>query len=226
MIRGKKALLLAGLMVAALAVTGLATDLFVPYYYGTSASWMFNNITGTDVTGIHIEFDQEVTITSKVEFGGYLMAVSPSTGSVFDFAAGELVAGGTLVLDWEPADAVPTYVVWLDGERAVGTPYFTTVEKLGELLGIGIVKVREANPAALQAAFDQFFLDNEEYLAGLSESLGMSLADSLMPIILAAPAEGITNFFNTIIGMLGITSLEGVTEGDVDWGALFIMLGL
>ena len=225
MIREKK-VLFAGLLVLLLGVAGFATELFNPYVVGSTASWMINNITGAGVTGMHIEFDKEVTITSKVEFGGLLMAIGPSTGTVFDFAAGSLVAGGTVILDWQPADAVPTFFFWMDGEQAIGTPYFTTLDKLGYLLGVGIVKIREANPAALTAAFDQFFLDNEEFLEGLTASLGMSLADSLMPIIMAAPAEGITNFFNTIVGMLGVTTLEGVVQGDLNWGALFVLLGL
>jgi hypothetical protein len=226
MIRGTQVLLLTGLLVVSLAAAGFATDLFNPYVVGDKASWMFNNITGVDVTGLHVEFDQEVTILAKVEFGGYLMAVGASSGTVFDFAGGELIAGGTVILDWQPADAVPTFILWMDGEQAVGTPYFTTIDKLGYLLGQGIVHVRETNPAALSAAFDQFFLDNAEYLAGLSESLGMSFADSLMPIIMTAPPEGIENFFNTVVGMLGVTSLEDVLGGDLDWSALLTLLGL
>ena len=121
---------------------------------------------------------------------------------------------------------VPTFAVWLSGERGVGRPHFTTLAKLGNLFGVGIVHLRETDPAALAAAFEQFFVDNAEYLAGLSESLGMSLADSLMPIIMASPAEGIENFFNTIVGMLGVTTLEGVLEGGIDFSALFDALGL
>jgi FMN-dependent NADH-azoreductase len=54
----------------------------------------------------------------------------------------------------------------------------------------------------------------------------MSLADSLMPIIMASPAEGIENFFNTIMGMLGVTALTEVTAGSVNFGALFALLGI
>jgi len=112
----------------------------------------------------------------------------------------------------------------------LGSPFFTSLTVLGRLFGIGIVALREANPVALGAAFEQFFTDNAAYLAGLSESLGMSLADSLMPIIMASPmaspADGITNFFNTIMGMLGLTELSAVVTGDVDWSALFIALGM
>ena len=92
--------------------------------------------------------------------------------------------------------------------------------------GARAIVVRESNPVALGAAFEQFFTDNAAYLAGLSESLGMSLADSLMPIIMAAPAEGIENFFNTLMGMLGLTELSAVVTGDVDWSALFVALGM
>jgi hypothetical protein len=63
-------------------------------------------------------------------------------------------------------------------------------------------------------------------LADLSASLGMSLVDSLMPIILQAPAEGIANFFNTIVAMLGVTTLDGVLEGGINFSALFGLLGL
>ena len=47
-----------------------------------------------------------------------------------------------------------------------------------------------------------------------------------MPVIMASPAEGIENFFNTIIGMLGVTDLSDVVAGDVNFGALFALLGL
>jgi hypothetical protein len=42
---------------------------------------------------------------------------------------------------------------------------------------------------------------------------------------MSAPAEGISNFFNTLIGMLGATSIEDVLEGDVDFSALMVLLG-
>jgi hypothetical protein len=78
----------------------------------------------------------------------------------------------------------------------------------------------------LGAAFAQFFADNKDYLAVVSSSLGMSLADSLMPIIMSAPAEGIQNFFNTIVGMLGVTSIGDLLEGAVDFSSLLNALGL
>ncbi|MBE0635787.1 hypothetical protein IH601_07320, partial [Candidatus Bipolaricaulota bacterium] len=154
----------------------------------------------------------------------------PLTGTVFDFA-GSLAKGGTLQVYIEPAAAVPALAQWLKMDALgstipIGSPYFTSLSVLGRLFGIGIVGLREANPAALGAAFAQFFADNEAYLAGLSESLGMSLADSLMPIIMASPAEGIENFFNTIMGMLGVTSLADAVTGSVDWSALFTALGM
>ncbi len=199
---------------------------FDAYVVGDVAAWMLNNDTGAAVTGIHIEFDQEVTITNKVEIGGLLPALGGPTGTTFDFNGGSLVAGGTLILEWQPADAKPTYILWMDGERAAGRPYFTSVAQLGFLFGQGIVHLREVNPEALAAAFAQFFADNAEYLAQVSQSLGMSLQDSLMPIILSAPAEGIQNFFNTIVGMLGVTSLEDLLQGAVDFSALLTVLGL
>ena len=226
MIRAKRFWVVLGLLATLSVAAWGAASWIVPYVAGDTAVWFFNNAVGAPVTGLHIEFDQEVTIVNKLEIGGYMMALGPSTGTVFDFAGGELVEGGAVQLDWQPADAKPVLVQWLSGTSPIGSPYFGSVAILGRLFGEGIVMAREMNPAGLQAAFDAFFLDNEEYLAGLSESLGMSLADSLMPIIMAAPAEGITNFFNTIIGMLGVTSLEDLLGGAVDWGALLALLGI
>ncbi|MDD5646108.1 MAG: hypothetical protein PHW86_02935, partial [Candidatus Bipolaricaulis sp.] len=196
MVRAKKSVGLV-FVVAVLALglgsTAYAVD-FDAYVVGDVAAWMLNNDTGAAVTGIHIEFDQEVTITGKVEIGGLLPALGGPTGTAFDFNGGSLVAGGTLILEWQPADAKPTYILWMNGERAAGKPYFTSVAQLGFLFGQGIVHLREANPEALAAAFAQFFADNAEYLTQVSQSLGMSLQDSLMPIIMSAPAEGIQNF--------------------------------
>jgi len=213
-------------LIAALSLSAFAADPWLyPVAVSDTAVWFLDNGTGAAVTGLQIEFDQDVTLVSKLELGGYLMAVTPETGSVFTFV-GDLVNFGTVQLEWQPADAVPTFAVWLNGEAMAGTPFFTTIAKLGYLFGQGIVKLREADPAGLAAAFDQFFLDNAEYLESLTASLGMSLADSLMPIILASPAEGIENFFNTIVGMLGVTDLAGVLEGGIDFSALFAALGL
>ena len=225
MMRGKSIGLVLGL-VAILSFATWAQDVwFDAYVAGDTAVWLFNNKTGTDVTGLQLEFDQEVTIVNKIAFGGAMTPLEGTTGAVFTFV-GSLVKYGTLEVDWQPVTAVPTFAVWLSGERAVGKPYFTTLEKLGYLFGVGIVHMRETDPAALNAAFEQFFMDNAEYLAGLSESLGMDLQDSLMPIIMASPAEGIEHFFNTIVGMLGVTTLEGVLEGGIDFSALFALLGL
>jgi hypothetical protein len=195
------------------------------YVAGSTAIWFFNNNAEMPVTGIQLEFDQEVTLVNKLEFGGALMSLGPLTGKEFTLV-GSLSKYGSLQLDWQPANAVPTFVVWLSGESAVGKPFFTTIAKLGYLFGQGIVHMRETDPAALAAAFSQFFADNAVYMAGLSESLGMSLADSLMPIIMASPAEGIENFFNTIMGMLGVTELSDVIGGDVDFSSLFGLLGI
>jgi hypothetical protein len=225
MMRGRTVGLVLGL-VAILSFATWAQDTWLDAYIaGDTAVWFFNNATGMDVTGLQVEFDQEVTIVNKIEFGGVTMPLGELTGTAFTFV-GELVKHGAIQLDWQPANAVPTYAIWLSGEHAVGTPYFTTIAKLGYLFGQGIVYLREADPAGLAAAFEQFFMDNAEYLAGLSESLGMSLQESLMPIILASPAEGIENFFNTIVGMLGVTTLEGVLQGGINFSALFNALGL
>jgi hypothetical protein len=196
------------------------------YEAGTMTVGMFTNTVGAAVTGLHIEFDREVTIVNKVEFGGYLPLLGELAGTAFDFAGGGLVANGAVELDWEPAEARPSLVQWISGTAPVGTPYFTSIEVLGRLLGEGIVMVREANPELLAAAFEQFFTTNAEFFGALEESLGMSLQESLMPIIMAAPAEAIANFFNTIVGMLGVTTLDEVLQGDVDFSALFALLGL
>jgi hypothetical protein len=218
-----------GLVLGLVAILSFATwaqaTWLDPYVAGDTAGCFFNNTTGMDVTGLQVEFDQEVTIVNKLEFGGAVTPLAGTTGTAFTFVGG-LVKNGAIELDWQPATAVPTYAVWLSGERGVGTPYFTTIEKLGYLFGQGIVHLREADPAGLAAAFEQFFVDNAEYLAALSASLGMSLADSLMPIIMASPAEGIENFFGTIVGMLGVTSLGDLLQGSVDFSALFNALGL
>jgi len=222
---GKSVWVVLGL-VAVLSLAAFADSVVVsPYIVGNTASWMLDNKVGSAVTGLHIEFDREVTIIGKVEFGGYLPAVGPSTGRTFDFAGGQLVADGTVILDWQPVDAQPILIQWISGTSPIGMPYFTSVGVLGRLFGQGIVAARESNPQALIASFDQFFADNAEFLSGLSETLGMSLQDSLMPIIMAAPAEGIENFFNTIVGMLGVTSLDELLLGDVDFSALFALIG-
>ena len=225
MMRGKTVGLVLGLVAILSFATWAQDTWFDAYVVGDTAVWLFNNTTGMDVTGLQLEFAEEVTIVNKLEFGGAMVPLQGTTGSVFTIVGG-LVKYGTLQLDWQPVTAVPTFAVWLSGERAVGRPHFTTLAKLGYLFGVGIVHMRETDPAALTAAFEQFFMDNAAYLAGLSESLGMSLQDSLMPIIMASPAEGIENFFNTIVGMLGVTTLEGVLEGGIDFSALFALLGL
>jgi hypothetical protein len=69
---------------------------------------------------------------------------------------------------------------------------------LGYLFGQGIVHLRQADPAALNAAFAEFFADNGAYFAQLSQALGMSLQDSLLPIIMSAPARE-SELFNTIV---------------------------
>ena len=226
MMRAKSTWLVLGL-VAVLSVSAFASDWVVPGApTADSAVWSIHNLTGQGATVLHIEFEQEVTIGYKLEVGGLLTpATGEMTGTVFDFV-GELPNYGTVIFEWQPIDAVPALVQWLDGTTPLGAPYFTSVAILGRLFGQGIVAVREANPEALGAAFEAFFVLNAEYLEGLSESLGMSLADSLMPIIMSSPAEGIENFFNTVVGMLGVTTLDGVLEGGIDFSPLFDLLGL
>jgi len=219
--------LVAGLSFAASA-TAVAPWIDM-YVAGDTGVWFFNNTTGETANILHLEFEQEVTITNYIAIGGGVVPMGPLTGTTFDFA-GSLIKYGTLQVDL-PLGAVPALAQLLKMDETGGTvplgpPYFTSIAVLGRLFGIGIVAVREANPEALLAAFDQFFQDNAAYLAGLSESLGMSLADSLMPIIMASPPEGIENFFNTIMGMLGVTDLAEVVTGNVNWGALFTVLGM
>jgi hypothetical protein len=227
MVFGKRLLAVLAL-VAVMSMSAMAAvDYLVPLTNpdGDVALWLFNNTTGGTVTGLQIEFSEPVTIISSNAIGGNLAPAQGMSGSAFTFL-GELVSQGTFPIEWEPASAQPTFVMWLSGQRAVGTPYFTTLDKLGYLFGLGIVQLREANPAALQVAFGQFFADNGAYFAVLSQSLGMSLQDSLLPIIMSAPAEGIQNFFNTIVGMLGVSDLQGLLGGGVDFSSLLQALGL
>lgn len=230
MIRTKNLWLVLGLVVSLSLTTFAATTFTETYVVGGTAVWLFNNTAGETANILHLEFEEEVTLSTTLAIGGQLVPMGPLTGTVFDFA-GSLMKGGTFQVYIEPVTAVPALAQWLKMDAAgntipIGSPFFTSLTVLGRLFGIGIVALREANPVALGAAFEQFFADNAAYLAGLSESLGMSLADSLMPIIMASPAEGIENFFNTIMGMLGITSLSEAVTGSVDWSALFAALGM
>jgi hypothetical protein len=227
MVKMRFAWVLVGLVLLFACGAGLAKGVEVSFYAaGDATVGMFANAAGTAVTGLHIEFDREVTITNKVEFGGYLPALGAATGATFDFNGGSLVANGGVELDWKPAEARPTLFMWMNVDRPVGTPYFTTIDKLGWLLAEGIVHLREANPAALQAALAQFFADNGEFFGMLSASLGMNLQETLLPVIMTAPAEGIQNFFNTMIGMLGVTDLQGLLTSQVNLSALLTLLGL
>ncbi|HHR84963.1 MAG TPA: hypothetical protein ENL23_01285 [Candidatus Acetothermia bacterium] len=211
------------LLATTAAVAGGVDTAFYPA--GDYTLVVLTNTTGTAVTGLHVEFDQEVTITNKIEIGGYLPATGELTGTTFDFAGGSLVAAGGVELDWQPADAKPVLISWLSDGKPVGAPYFTSLDVFGLLLGKGIVAMREADPEGLNALFTQFFADNKDYFDQVSQSLGMPLEQSLMPIIMAAPAEGIANFFSTLVGMLGATSLDDVLHGDVNFSALMGLLG-
>ncbi len=216
-----------GVLVLLLATTAAFAGGVGTAFYpaGDYSIVILTNTVGTAVTGLHVEFDKEVTITNKIEIGGYLPATGKLTGTAFDFAGGSLVAAGGVELDWQPADAKPVLISWLSNGKPVGAPYFTSLDVFGMLLGKGIVAMREANPQQLQALFTKFFADNKDYFDQVSQSLGMPLQQSLMPIIMAAPAEGIANFFNTLVGMLGAKSLDDVLHGDVDFSALMPLLG-
>jgi len=226
---GRKAVLLVVGLVAMLSFGAAAQAEWILSYTavsdGTNAHLSFVNQSGYTANVLHLEFEQEVTITYYIAVGGTLMPLAGATGTTIDLI-GELGNYGEIYTIWEPATAYPVYAQWLAGETPVGSPHIGSLPVLGRLFGQGIAAVREANPAALTAAFDQFFADNGEYLAGLSESLGMDLAAQLLPVIMAAPAEGIENFFNTILGMLGATSLEEVVGGGIDFSSLFALLGM
>ena len=152
MVYRRKLVALLALVVVMSISAMAAVDYIVPLTNpdGDVALWLLNNTTGATVTGLQIEFDQAVTIVTSNAIGGNLVPAQGTTGSAFTFV-GELVNQGTLPLEWQPAAAKPTFIMWLSGARAVGTPYFTTIEKLGYLFGQGIVYVRQANPAALNA---------------------------------------------------------------------------
>lgn len=218
---------MAGLLLLGLCVAGSAAGVQVALYAaGDATVGLVTNTTGQAVTGLHIEFDQAVTIVNKVEIGGALPFTGATSGTSFDLAGGSLVADGTVELDWTPAAAKPVLIQWLSGTAPVGAPYFTTIQALGEVLAKGIVAARQAEPEKLQAAFQQFFADNAEYFAQVSQALGTPLKDALMPIIMTAPAEGIENFFGTLVGLLGAMSLDDVMNGDVNFTALFSLFGL
>ncbi len=219
---------------ASLCLVTLAVGAWTEVYPSPeTADWFFRNTTGTAVNVLHLEFEQEVTLNYSAVVGGDVMSggmvlSGTMTGRTFDFVGG-LVELGAIQIN-VPLGTVPALAQWLRFDASgspvpVGEPFFTSIAVLGRLFGQGIVAAREANPEALMAAFDEFFESNAEFLVEASQALGMSLADSLMPIIMASPAEGIENFFNTVIGMLGVTELSDVTEGDVDFSALFALLG-
>ncbi len=227
MVKGKFVWAVIGIAILSLSAVAFAGGVKVGLYTaGQSAVGLFTNTTGTQVVGVHIEFDQEVTIVNHVAIGGQLPAPSTLTGKTFDFVGGSLVNSGTLELDWQPATAKPALVQWIGATGPVGTPYFTTLAALGKLLGEGIVRLRTQHPDILQQAFKQFFADNAEYFAALSQSLGMPLQQSLMPIIMSAPAQGIENFFNTLVGTLGVKTLDELLHSKVNFSALFKALGL
>jgi hypothetical protein len=224
-----------GLAVFFLCIPVVAQDIgFTTLDAGQHIVGVFTNLTGGEVTGLHLEFPlgTSITIIEKLEIGGFLMALGPDTGREFDFAGGFLVNYGEVLLEWDQPDALPIFAQWLSGTEPVGEPFVVfdawlptlSVEEFGTLLANAIVTAREANPAALMAAFDAFFAANEEYFAGLEETLGMPLAASLMPVIQSAPAEGIVNFFVTLTNMLGVASVPELLEGDVNFMALLDLL--
>jgi hypothetical protein len=236
---GKKVVALVVGLVVALSCAAVAQlpTWFLNYTspYGTTAFISFVNQTGQTTNVLHLEFARDVTLTHYLGIGGTLVPLGKTTGKVFDLA-GEMVRSGEIYTIWAPVLAegetvnpltiYPVFAQWLAGTTPAGSPFIGSIQVLGRLFGEGIAALRESNPAALAAAFDQFFADNAAYLSGLSASLGMDLASQLMPVIMSSPAEGIANFFSTIVGMLGVTSVEEVLGGDLDFSALFAALGL
>ena len=229
MSRGKGVLLVVGLVsLLSLVAVGQLPDWISSYtspYGGDAAHVSFTNLTGTAVDVLHLEFEEEVTLTYFLAIGGVPVLAGEATGVELNFV-GALIPYAEIYMVWEPITAFPVFAQWLAVGAPAGSPFIGSLTVLGRLFGQGIVAVREANPAALAAAFEQFFTDNGEYFAGLAASIGIDLQSQLMPIILTAPAEGIANFFGTIVGMLGATSLEEVVGGSVDFAALFALLGL
>ena len=229
MSRRKGVLLVVGLVsLLSLVAVGQLPNWILSYtspYGGDAAHVSFVNMTGTTTDVLHLEFEEEVTLTYSLAIGGVPILVSETTGTVLNFA-GAMIPSAEIYLVWEPITAFPVFAQWLTGGAPAGPPFINSLTVLGRLFGEGIVAAREANPAALGAAFEQFFTDNAASFADLVASIGIDLQSQLMPIILTAPAEGIANFFGTIIGMLGATSLEEVVGGGVNFGSLFALLGL
>lgn len=75
---------------------------------------MFANVRNTPVSGLSIAFDREVRIVNIIEIGGYFPTFGELTGTAFDFGEGELIPGGMVQLDWEPAQARPVLIRWID----------------------------------------------------------------------------------------------------------------
>ena len=105
--KGKGLWIVLGL-VAVLPILGLANGTWVNAAMPTadSAIWLIDNTTGAPVTGLYIEFSQEVTIVGKVDVGGNLVAAGELTGTSFTFV-GELCNLGTVIFEWQPIEAVP-----------------------------------------------------------------------------------------------------------------------
>jgi hypothetical protein len=228
MSRRKDVLLVLGLVSLLSFAVVAQVDWIASYtspFGGAAAHFSFTNTSGATADVLHLEFEEEVTLTYSIAIGGIPVLMGEATGMTFDFV-GAMISNAEIYTIWEPVTAVPVFGQWLAGGAPAGSPHIGSIAVLGRLFGQGIVAVREANPAALGAAFEQFFADNAEYFAVLVASIGIDLQSQLMPIIMTAPAEGIENFFGTIVGMLGVSSLGEVLGGDVNFGALFALLGL
>lgn len=197
---------LALVVAALLLVVGPALGQEVrEFTVGDKAVGWFTNLTGTAVTGFHLEFDQPVTILYKVEVGGLVENLGAAEGIEFDFA-GELVAYGLVELHWQPATAKVALFQWLTDGRPAGKPYFATLPAFLKLLVNGLVMLREQGPEQFQALLEAFFAANPELQGTLAEA-GIP-PEMLIASLMTAPPEGIMNLLMTLVEGFGITTVE------------------
>jgi len=198
----KLALVVAALLLVVGPVLGQEVREFT---VGDKAVGWFTNLTGTAVTGFHLEFDQPVTILYKVEVGGLVENLGAAEGIEFDFA-GELVAYGLVELHWQPATAKVALFQWLMDGRPAGKPYFATLPAFLKVLVNGLVMLREQGPEQFQALLEAFFAANPELQGTLAEA-GIP-PEMLIASLMTAPPEGIMNLLMTLVEGFGIKTVE------------------
>jgi len=198
----KLALVVAALLLVVGPVLGQEVREFT---VGDKAVGWFTNLTGTAVTGFHLEFDQPVTILYKVEVGGLVENLGAAEGIEFDFA-GELVAYGLVELHWQPATAKVALFQWLTDGRPAGKPYFATLPAFLKVLVNGLVMLREQGPEQFQALLEAFFAANPELQGTLAEA-GIP-PEMLIASLMTAPPEGIMNLLMTLVEGFGIKTVE------------------